>query len=85
MYVTTIDKSNESKSIDGASVWQPLYNTPHAQHSMASFTTPPCTQMRRVSRVERVGNADPMAYLGGDGQQYGAVVATETLVVDGLR
>ena len=37
-----------------------------------------------VSRLERMGNADPITYLGGDGQQYVAVVATDTLVAYGL-
>ena len=37
-----------------------------------------------MSRLERMGNADPITYLGGDGQQYVAVVATDTLVAYGL-
>ena len=37
-----------------------------------------------VSRLERMGNADPMTYLGGGGQQYVAIVATDTVVVYGL-
>ena len=37
-----------------------------------------------VSRLEQRGNADPMTYLGGNGQQYVAVVATDTVVAYGL-
>ncbi len=37
-----------------------------------------------VSRLERMGNADPITYLGGDGQQYVVVVATDTVVAYGL-
>ena len=33
-----------------------------------------------VSRLERMGNADPITYLGANGKQYVAVVATDTMV-----
>jgi quinoprotein glucose dehydrogenase len=34
-----------------------------------------------VTRLDRRGNADPMTYLGGNGKQYVAIVATDTLAV----
>ena len=37
-----------------------------------------------VGRLERMGNAVPITYLGRNGQQYVAVVATDTLVAYGL-
>ena len=37
-----------------------------------------------VDRLRQRGNAVPMTYLGGDGQQYVAVVATDTVVAYGL-
>jgi quinoprotein glucose dehydrogenase len=37
-----------------------------------------------VTRLERRGNADPITYQGGNGKQYVAVVATDTVVVYAL-
>ncbi len=37
-----------------------------------------------VSKLERRGNADPMTYLGKNGKQYVAVVATDTVAVYAL-
>ena len=37
-----------------------------------------------VSRLERRGNADPITYLGSNGKQYVAVVATDRVVAYGL-
>jgi quinoprotein glucose dehydrogenase len=37
-----------------------------------------------VTRLERRGNADPITYLGRNGKQYVAVVATDTLMVYSL-
>jgi quinoprotein glucose dehydrogenase len=37
-----------------------------------------------VTKLERRGNADPITYLGGNGKQYVAVVATDTLAVYAL-
>ena len=32
-----------------------------------------------MARLERRGNANPITYLGRDGKQYVAIVATDTL------
>src|SRR6185295_164486 len=37
-----------------------------------------------VTTLERRGNADPMTYQGGNGKQYVAVVATDSLAVYAL-
>jgi len=37
-----------------------------------------------VTRMERRGNADPITYLGRNGKQYVAVMATDTLMVYSL-
>jgi quinoprotein glucose dehydrogenase len=37
-----------------------------------------------VTKLERRGNADPITYLGRNGKQYVAVVATDTLMVYSL-
>jgi len=37
-----------------------------------------------VTRLERRGNADPITYQGGNGKQYVAVVAIDTLAVYAL-
>ena len=37
-----------------------------------------------VARLERPGNANPITYLGGDGKQYVAIAATDTVVAFGL-
>ena len=37
-----------------------------------------------VTKLERRGNADPMTYQGGNGKQYVAIVATDTLVIYAL-
>jgi quinoprotein glucose dehydrogenase len=37
-----------------------------------------------IARLEKRGNADPMTYLGANGKQYVAIVATDTLVVFAL-
>ena len=37
-----------------------------------------------VSTLERSGNANPITYLGGDGKQYVAVAATDTVVAFAL-
>jgi quinoprotein glucose dehydrogenase len=37
-----------------------------------------------VTKLERRGNADPITYQGGNGKQYVAIVATDTLLVFAL-
>ena len=37
-----------------------------------------------VTKLERRGNADPMTYLGANGKQYVAIVATDTLTAYAL-
>ena len=37
-----------------------------------------------VGRLERPGNANPITYLGGDGKQYVAIAATDTVVTFAL-
>ena len=37
-----------------------------------------------MTKLNRRGNADPITYLGRNGKQYVAIVATDTLVVYAL-